>query len=84
MFGYYYTAVAVGWGVSREMIGQTGFYTAQLGNSFQLLVASRVAWHGEYLVVPCHAFVLLYYLSGNIQQSDIGFRVGFLSSGDNP
>ena len=66
------------------MIGQTDFYTAQLVNGFQLFVAGGVARHGKYLVVPCHAFVLLYYLSGNIQQSDIGFRVGFLSSGDNP
>lgn len=60
------------------------FYTAQLGNGFQLLVASRIARHGEYFVVPCHTLVLLYYLSGNIQQTDIGFCVGFLSSGDNP
>ncbi len=70
--------------MSCYMIGQTGFYTAQLGNSFQLLVAGGVAQHGEHLVVPCHAFVLLYYLSGNVQQSDIGFGVGLLSSGDNP
>lgn len=66
------------------MIGQVDFYTAQLGNGFQLLVASRVTRHGEYFIISCHTPVLLYYLSGNIQQSDIGFRVSFLSSGDNP
>ena len=36
------------------------------------------------MTVPCHSLVLLYYLSGNIQQSDIGFSVDILSSGDNP
>lgn len=61
-----------------------GFYSAQLGNGFQLLVASRVARHGEHLVVLRHAFILLNNLSRNIQQTDIGFRVGFLPSGDNP
>lgn len=38
----------------------------------------------EHMTVPCHSLVLLDYLLGNIQQSDIGFRVGLLSSGDNP
>ncbi len=36
------------------------------------------------MTVPCHSLVLLYYLSGNIQQSDIGFSVDILSAGDNP
>ena len=49
-----------------------------------LLIAGGVTRHGEYLVVPRHTLILLNYLSGNIQQTDIGFRVGFLSSGDNP
>lgn len=35
-------------------------------------------------VIPRQAPVFLYYLSGNIQQTDIGFRVSLLSSGDNP
>ena len=48
------------------MIGQMGFYTAQFGNGFQLLVASRIARHREYLVVFCRAFVLLYDTSGYI------------------
>ena len=56
----------------------------QLGNGFQLLITSRVARHREHLVVLCHTFVLLYYLSWYIQRTDIGFCVGFLSSGDNP
>lgn len=30
--------------MSCDVIGQTGFYAAQLSNSFQLLVASRVGF----------------------------------------
>ena len=56
--------------MSCYMIGQVDFYTAQLGNGFQLLVASRVTRHGEYFIISCHTPVLLYYLSGNIQQSE--------------
>lgn len=61
-----------------------GFYSAQLGNGFQLLVASRVARHWKHFVILCHTFILLYYLSLNIQQTDIGFCTCSLSSGYNP
>ena len=50
----------------REVIGQMSFYTAQFGNGFQLLVASRITRHREYFVVFCHAFLLLYDTSGYI------------------
>ncbi len=49
------TVVAAGY-VLLHMIGQVDFYTAQLGNGFQLLVASRVTRHGNTLlclVIPC-------------------------------
>ena len=67
-----------------NMIGKVRFYAAQFGNGFQYLVAGRVAWHWEYLVVPCHAFVLFNDTFRNIQQTNIRFGVGLLSSGDNP
>ena len=67
-----------------HMIGKVCFYTAQLGYGFQNLVAGRVARHGEYLVVSCHAFVFLNDTFRHIQQTDIRFGVGLLSSGDNP
>ncbi len=59
-------------------------YTAQIGYGFQLFVAGRITWHGENLIVLCHPLILLYNLSGNVQQTDIRFGVGLLSSGDNP
>ena len=59
-------------------------YTAQIGYGFQLFVAGRITWHGENLIVFRHALVLLYNLLGNVQQTDIRFRIGLLSSGDYP
>ena len=51
---------------------------------FQYLVAGGIARHGEHFVIPRQAPVFLYYLSGNVQQADIGFGVGLLPSGDYP
>ena len=59
-------------------------YSAQLGYGFQLFIANGVTWHWENLIVFRHALVLLYNLLGNVQQTDIRFGVGLLSSGDNP
>ena len=58
--------------------------TALFADFLQYPVAGGIARHGKHMTVPCHSLVLLDYLLGNIQQADIGFRVGFLSSGDNP
>ena len=52
--------------MSGNMIGQMGFYAAQFGNGLQLLVANRITRHRKYLVVFCHAFVLLYDTFGYI------------------
>jgi len=59
-------------------------YAAQFGNGFQFFVAGRIAWQGKYFIVFRHTLVLLYNLLGKIQQTDIRFGVGFLSSCDNP
>ena len=70
--------------MTGNMIGQVCFYTAQLGYGFQYFITSSITWHREDLVTFRYAFVLLYNLLGNIKQADIGFCIGFLSSGDNP
>lgn len=44
---------------------------------FQYPVTGGIARHGEHTTVPCHALVFLYYLLGNIQQSDIWFLLVF-------
>ncbi len=70
--------------MTRYMCAEPCLEATLSADFFQYLVAGGVARYGEYLVVPCQAPVLLYYLSGNIQQADIGFGIGLLSSGDNP
>ena len=70
--------------VPCDMVGQTHLEAALSAYPFQYLVATAVARNGENMTVPCQSLVFLYDASGNVQQTDIRFGVGFLSSGDYP
>ena len=65
------------------MIGNTSLDTALLGYVFELLITCTVARDFENVVIPAHTFIFLNDAFWNIEQSDIGFCVGLLSSGDN-
>lgn len=51
---------------------------------FQYLVAGGIARHGEYMTIPRQFLVLLYYLLGNVQQTDVRYGICFPSACDNP
>ena len=70
--------------VPRNVIGNTSFDSALLGYIFEFLIARTIARIFENVVIPAHTLILLNDAFGNIEQSDIGFGICFLSSGDNP
>ena len=66
------------------MIGNTSLDTALLGYVFEFLITCTIARNFENVVIPTHTLIFLDDAFWNIEQSDIGFGVGLLSSGDNP
>ena len=70
--------------MSCNVCAESCFETALLADFFQYLVATAVAWYGKHTIIPCQPLVLLDDSQGNVQQVDVGFRVGFLSSGNYP
>ena len=66
------------------MIGNTSFDTALLGYIFKFLITRTIARNFENVIIPAHTLVLLHDTLWNIKQSDIGFGIGLLSSGNNP
>lgn len=70
--------------MSCDMRAEPCFETALLADFFQYLVATAVTRYWEHTVIPCQPLVLFNDSPGDFQQANVGFRVGFLSSGNNP
>ena len=70
--------------VTGNVIGQPQLEAALSAYLFQYLVATSVARYGEHMAVPCQPLVFLHDALGHVQQTDVRFGIGFLSSGDYP
>jgi len=70
--------------VACYIVGQTHLEAALSAYLFEYLVAASVTRNGENMTVPSQSLVLLYDTLGNVQNADVRFGVGLLSSGDYP
>ena len=77
-------SMVVAAGVSCNVIGNTSLDTALLGYIFEFLIARTIARNFEDVVIPAHTLIFLDDAFWDIEQSNIGFCVGLLSSRDNP
>ena len=70
--------------MSCHVVGQTNLETALYAYIFEYFVTTAVTRNGENMTVPSQPLVFLYDTFGNVQETDVRFGVGLLSSGDYP